>query len=180
MSVTKSICYTNVTVVGCGFLASLGHQIDILPDFPGCGFRVDVEGRSDHANVMATLRIRVDFDGGASIGPGKIELLEAVSETGSIRAAAKRTGMSFRRAWLLLQDTEGLFGEALIQTTRGGPSGGGTVLTTLGAFIVETYRDLEDSAQSAAQQKIDALGQHVRPAPALAGQGGRARKTLKK
>src|SRR3974390_3706900 len=130
---------------------------------------------------MARLRIRVDFESGESLGPGKIGLLEAVREAGSIRGAAKRTGMSFRRAWLLLQAVEDLFGERLTETARGGVKGGGTALTPFGEFVVQAYRDLEHAVERAAEPKMEQLVERThkasrsRPVASAAG-----RKSLKK
>ncbi len=123
----------------------------------------------------------MDFESGESLGPGKIGLLEAVRETGSIRAAAKRTGMSFRRAWLLLQAVEELFGDALVETARGGARGGGTALTSFGEFVVQTYRDLEGAVGRAAQPKIELLAQRIPKEKAGRAVGTKnRRKTLKK
>ena len=132
---------------------------------------------------MAKLRIRVDFEGGESLGPGKIGLLEAVREAGSIRGAAKRVGMSFRRAWLLLQAVEHLFGEALTETARGGAKGGGTALTPFGDFVVQAYRDLERAVERVAQSKMEPLAERVhkgRASRPLRTAPGARRKPLKR
>lgn len=132
---------------------------------------------------MAKLRIRVDFEGGESLGPGKIGLLEAVREAGSIRGAAKRVGMSFRRAWLLLQAVEVLFGEALTETARGGVKGGGTALTPFGEFVVQAYRDLERAVERVAQSKMEPLAERVhkgRASRPLHTAPGARRKSLKR
>jgi molybdate transport system regulatory protein len=110
---------------------------------------------------MAKLTIRVDFDSGASIGPGKISLLEEVERTGSIRKAAEAVGMSFRQAWLLLKAIEDMFGEPVIATLRGGAKGGGSSLTDLGRSVVVNYRQLERLAASAAAQQLANLDNHV-------------------
>jgi len=106
---------------------------------------------------MARLTIRIDFDDGSGLGPGKVQLLELVAETGSIRKAAAQLGMSYRKAWLLLQALKGTFGTALIETASGGKSGGGTSLTAAGRKVVIRYRSLERAATEAASPDLKAL-----------------------
>ena len=74
---------------------------------------------------MVRLTIRIDFESGDAIGPGKVRLLEQVAETGSIRGAATALKMSYRRAWLLIKATETTFGAPLIVAATGGAKGGG-------------------------------------------------------
>lgn len=111
---------------------------------------------------MTRLTIRVDFASGASIGPGKVQLLEAVEQTGSIRQAAASAGMSFRQAWLLLQAVEDLFGEPVIEAVRGGTRGGGAKLTPLGHQVVKHYRAVEQAATRAAGTDLAALAAKIR------------------
>src|SRR5579862_6940949 len=106
---------------------------------------------------MTNLTIRVDFDSGESLGPGKVRLLEAVVETGSIRKAADRCSMSFRQAWLLLHALDVMFTEPVTETVRGGAKGGGTRLTPLGELVVRNYRDAEQAAGNAARSPLAAL-----------------------
>ena len=111
---------------------------------------------------MPRLTIRIDFDDGSALGPGKIRLLELVAETGSIRKAAAGMKMSYRKAWLLLKALKETFGEALVETTTGGKAGGGARLTRLGRFVVAQYRVLEGSARLAGGPAVDALNGRVR------------------
>jgi molybdate transport system regulatory protein len=106
---------------------------------------------------MVRLTIRVDFDDGSGLGPGKVQLLELVAKTGSIRKAAVELGMSYRKAWLLLQALKETFGEPLVETASGGRSGGGTSLTAAGVQVVTRYRNLERSAGKAAAADLRAL-----------------------
>src|SRR3569832_37010 len=85
-----------------------------------------------HFAGMARLTIRIDFDDGSGLGPGKVRLLELIAETGSIRKAAAALGMSYRKAWLLLQALKDTFGTPLVDTVSGGKTGGGTSLTATG------------------------------------------------
>jgi molybdate transport system regulatory protein len=130
---------------------------------------------------MAKLTIRLDFDSGASIGPGKIRLLEAIEATGSIRKAAEETAMSFRQAWLLLKAIEDMFDAPLVATVRGGSRGGGSVLTDLGKSTVAAYRRLERSATAATRREMGALEARTRQGPASVGKSAArlARRPLK-
>jgi len=110
---------------------------------------------------MVWLTIRVDFESGASIGPGKIRLLEEVEKSGSIRKAAEALNMSFRQSWLLLKAIEEMFGEKVIVTARGGAKGGGSALTELGRLVVSNYRELEREAAAASQHQIANLQARV-------------------
>jgi molybdate transport system regulatory protein len=106
---------------------------------------------------MASLSIRVDFDGAGRMGPGKIALLEAVAEHGSISAAGKAMGMSYRRAWELVAELNATFGRPLVAPTIGGRHGGGSVLTPFGAELIEHYRAIEAKAEEAAERHLRAL-----------------------
>jgi len=78
-----------------------------------------------------------------AMGPGKAALLEAIAAHGSISAAGRALGMSYRRAWLLVDSMNRCWSTPLVSTTHGGPRGGGAALTALGATVVERYRALE-------------------------------------
>ena len=84
------------------------------------------------------LTLRVDFGPGRSIGPGKIRLLEAIDRTGSISQAGRSLGMSYRRAWLLIDDMNQCFRDAVVSARPGGSQGGGAVLTEFGAELAAT------------------------------------------
>jgi molybdate transport system regulatory protein len=102
-------------------------------------------------------RLRITKGEEIAVGPGKIELLEAVAAAGSITAAAKQLGMSYRRAWLLIDTMNRCFSAPLTTAAAGGKGGGGTSLTPLGAQIVERYRRIERTAARAAASDIKAL-----------------------
>jgi molybdate transport system regulatory protein len=112
---------------------------------------------------MARLTIRIDFDTGAQLGPGKVRLLELVAETGSIRKAAAGMNMSYRKAWLLLQALEKGFTAPLVATTTGGRTGGGARLTPLGRLVTARYRALEAKAAEAAAGDLKALESKAQP-----------------
>jgi molybdate transport system regulatory protein len=103
------------------------------------------------------LTMRVDFGSGRSIGPGKIRLLEAIDRTGSISQAGRALGMSYRRAWLLIDDMNQCFRDAVVSARPGGSQGGGAVLTEFGAELVRDYRAIETAAEVAAQKRLRGL-----------------------
>ena len=103
------------------------------------------------------LRLRIVFPGGAWIGPGKADLLAGIAETGSILKAGQRMGMSYKRAWGLVETLNGMFTAPLIATTRGGASGGGAGLTETGQQVLHHYREAEAEAARAAAIPVAAL-----------------------
>jgi molybdate transport system regulatory protein len=91
------------------------------------------------------------------IGPGKVALLEAIEETGSITASARKLGMSYRRAWLLVDETNRCLVRPAVQTTTGGPQGGGASLTPAGVELIRRYRTLERLTGSAVTRELSSL-----------------------
>jgi molybdate transport system regulatory protein len=102
-------------------------------------------------------RLRVLLGEDIAIGPGKVDLLEAIDATGSITAAAKALGMSYRRAWLLVETMNRCFVTPVASTEAGGASGGGTRLTPTGAEVVRRYRSMEAKAGKAGARDLAAL-----------------------
>ena len=95
-------------------------------------------------------RLRVTSDDGTVVlGPGKADLLEAIDETGSIRAAAESLGMSYMRAWTLVRTMNAAFKTALVEKERGGAAQGGARLTERGRTVLRLYRRMEKKARSA-------------------------------
>jgi molybdate transport system regulatory protein len=108
---------------------------------------------------MAKLTLRIDFDNATRLGPGKVRLLEQIAERGSISAAGRGMGMSYRRAWLLVDDLNRCFKQPLVQTLRGGTGGGGAELSGFGLRVVETYRAMEREAATAVASRLTLLEQ---------------------
>jgi molybdate transport system regulatory protein len=106
---------------------------------------------------MAELSIRIDFASGHRIGPGKIQLLEAIAAQGSIAAGGRALGMSYRRAWQLVNQLNQLFGQPVLVPKSGGQKGGGATLTALGVALVTRYRAIERAAAKAAATQLAAL-----------------------
>src|SRR6202023_478207 len=103
-------------------------------------------GSFDEVGLVAnalTVRFRVDFGNRCSVGVGKIELLEGIARTGSLSQAAREMRMSYRRAWLLLEEMNVSFDQPVAHASVGGRGGGGVVLTAFGTRLVEGYRRLE-------------------------------------
>lgn len=88
-------------------------------------------------------RMRVLYGEEVALGPGKVELLAFVAETGSIREAAERMGMSYMRAWLLIKTMNACFKKPLVAAVRGGPAHGGAVLTDTGRKALAIYQQME-------------------------------------
>lgn len=99
-------------------------------------------------------RLRVLFGAAIAIGPGKADLLAAIAETGSISAAGRRLGMSYRRAWLLVETMNSCFREPLVTAVKGGPRGGGAQLTPFGAEVLARYRAMEARAARALAREM--------------------------
>jgi len=93
--------------------------------------------------------LRVTFTDSFYLGPGRADLLEGIAETGSIAAAGKRMGMSYKRAWSLVQALNDGWGSALVETSRGGAGQGGASLTADGDFVLQRYRSMEAATRDA-------------------------------
>lgn len=106
---------------------------------------------------MARLSIRIDLAREGRIGPGKVALLERVAELGSISAAGRAMGMSYKRAWQLVAELNRAFGQPLVEARPGGVSGGGAKLTPFGEEIVFRYRAVEEAAEGAVAMHLAAL-----------------------
>jgi molybdate transport system regulatory protein len=106
---------------------------------------------------MAKLSIRVDLFDDVRIGPGKVALLELVAEHGSISAAGRAMGMSYRHAWELVAALNAAFGTPVVEAQPGGRSGGGALLTPFGHELVKHYRAIEAKAAKAAAAHLKAI-----------------------
>jgi molybdate transport system regulatory protein len=103
------------------------------------------------------LSIRIDLASGARIGPGKIAVLEAIARAGSISAAGRDLGMSYRRTWQLVEDLNQSLGTPVVETAAGGSGGGGASLTAAGKSVIERYRAIEMDTALAARKHLLAL-----------------------
>lgn len=107
------------------------------------------------------ITIRIDFDIGVRLGPGKAQLLELIEEHGSIRAAGASIGMSYRRAWLLSDEINRMFREPSVFTRHGGKSGGGAGLTEFGRELLSRYRRMEAAMLKAADADLAWLSSNI-------------------
>lgn len=105
----------------------------------------------------ARLTIRVDFGSHGALGPGKIRLLELIGAQGSISAAGRAMGMSYRRAWLLVDSLNQAFREPVVATQHGGQGGGGAQLTQAGQALIARYRTMEGALEAAAAEHLAAF-----------------------
>ncbi len=100
------------------------------------------------------LTVRIDFGPDRALGPGKVRLLEAIHKTGSISQAGRSLGMSYRRAWLLVDDLNRCFRQPVVTTQPGGARGGGAALTRFGRELIKKYRSIESRATAAAEKQL--------------------------
>src|SRR5690348_12343991 len=107
--------------------------------------------------AAARLTLRVDLGKDRAVGPGKIRLLEAIRDTGSITKAGIALGMSYRRAWLLVDDMNNCFREPVVAAQAGGTHGGGAALTPFGARLIDQYRAIEAEAHAATTARLNEL-----------------------
>ena len=126
------------------------------------------------------LHLRVVLGAEVAIGPGKADLLQGVAETGSIAAAGRRLGMSYKRAWSLVEAMNAMFAEPLVEAAKGGAGGGGAALSPLGSAMLAAYRQLEAAAETAGAAELEAMRAAMRAplpaplrAPLAAGRGAR-------
>ncbi|WP_347310292.1 winged helix-turn-helix domain-containing protein [Defluviimonas sp. SAOS-178_SWC] len=111
------------------------------------------------------LKLRLVVAGGDWIGPGKADLLAGIAQTGSISAAGKRMGMSYKRAWGLVDVLNGMFHEPLVSASRGGAGHGGAELTETGQRVLALYRTMQAKADTTLAAEIaELVGLSVIPA----------------
>ena len=99
-------------------------------------------------------KLRILLGAAVALGPGKVALLEAVDKSGSITGAARYMGMSYRRAWKLIEAMNNDFKVPLIATSSGGRGGGGALVTKAGFDALNRYRSMETKAEQAVENEI--------------------------
>jgi molybdate transport system regulatory protein len=114
---------------------------------------------------MSKLTLRIEFGPHCMLGHGKVRLLEMIAETGSIAAAGRALGMSYRRAWQLVDSLNHGFGTPLVSTQLGGPGGGGAQLSPFGREVIAEFRAMEREAESAIAGRLARLDRAVAPVP---------------
>jgi molybdate transport system regulatory protein len=103
------------------------------------------------------IRLRLIFDGGRALGPGKADMLDGIAELGSIAAAGRALNMSYKRAWQLVDDLNKSFAAPLVRATKGGGHGGGAELTAEGREVLTLYRAIERKTQRGGAAQIKRL-----------------------
>lgn len=103
------------------------------------------------------ITFRIHLDGKAMLGPGKAELLARIAATGSIAAAARDMGMSYKRAWSLIEVLNSMFDAPLVASMRGGAAKGGAVLTDRGEAVLSEYRAVQAALDAAAEGSLGRL-----------------------
>ncbi len=114
---------------------------------------------------VAQLHLRIHLGPEVALGPGKADLLEGIDATGSIAAAGRQLGMSYKRAWVLVDTMNACFRTPLVAAAKGGKTGGGASLTPLGKKVVASYRRMQQRAIRAVATDIAQLRRHLLRAP---------------
>lgn len=114
-------------------------------------------------SVGIKTNLRLTFPGGAPLSHGKAELLELIRDTGSIRQAAARMDMSYRRGWLLADELNHMFLTPVIETKHGGKSGGGAGLTEFGELLLARFRAMESRTVAMLGEDLAWLAENARP-----------------
>ncbi len=112
---------------------------------------------------VSRLSLRIELPNGSRLGPGKVALLEAIGQRRSIAAAARDHEMSYRRAWLLVDDLNRAFAEPVVETFPGRSQGAGAALTTFGERLVALFRAAERRAAKAAAPSLREIAEASNP-----------------
>lgn len=112
-------------------------------------------------NIAPRIRLRLYF-GDFMLGPGKAELLEKIAETGSISAAGRAMGMSYKRAWMLVEAMNDAFDQPVVDSVRGGSGGGGAQVTQTGLAVLAQYHALQSIVLDAGAEPVSKLQSMLR------------------
>jgi len=112
-------------------------------------------------NKSSGVRLRLVLAPGIAFGPGKAEILKGVKETGSITSAGRRLGMSYKRAWLLVNIMNHDFNGPLVKASKGGQSGGGAILTPLGERVLDCYLKMLAKTEKAVGRDLKQLKKSI-------------------
>lgn len=127
---------------------------------------------TDRTAPPPRLTLRLTFGDRAMLGPGKAELLTRIRDTGSISAAGREMGMSYKRAWSLVEEMNAAWRDPLVISARGGAGGGGAQLTATGATVLALYRAVETAALTGGAEAMAALAGLLAPQDAAADSAG--------
>ena len=126
-----------------------------------------VSEKSENSNKRSAegaphLKMQIDMPGRARLGPGKITLLEMIGAEGSLSKGARRMKISYRRAWLFVQQINQAFDEIAVATPEHGHGGGPARLTPFGRELIRRYRELETAVNRTSAETTDWLGRHAK------------------
>ncbi len=121
--------------------------------------------KNNNSGARLKIQARLMLDDEIAFGPGKADLLDAIAATGSISAAGKQLGMSYRRTWLLVDAMNRCFAQPLVETATGGVQGGGTRLTDYGIDVLTRYRQLQSDIQTISAQHFPEFKPLLRKKP---------------
>lgn len=121
--------------------------------------------KNSNSGARLKIQARLMLDDEIAFGPGKADLLDAIASAGSISAAGKQLGMSYRRTWLLVDAMNRCFQQPLVETATGGVQGGGTRLTDYGIDVLKRYRQLQAEIQQISAQHFPELKPLLRKKP---------------
>src|SRR5713101_5204611 len=122
--------------------------------------RASKPARARHTHsrkIQIGARLRIVLGKDIAIGPGKADILEGIRETGSIAAAGRGLGMSYKRAWLLVESMNRCFKKPLVEATKGGHAGGGAHLSAMGEEVLKRYRSMQTLAEAAIDDEVKAM-----------------------
>lgn len=108
-----------------------------------------------HPEIQCRVRVARGID--IAVGPGKMELLQAIRDSGSISGGARRMGMSYRRAWMLVETMNSCFASPLVATSTGGRAGGGAKVTAEGETVLRVYAAMMAEVEAVAQRHLTPL-----------------------
>jgi molybdate transport system regulatory protein len=122
----------------------------------------ELEGKpkKKSAKSGSSIKLQIDFPGGVRLGPGKVALLEAIDSAGSLSRAAAQIGMSYRRAWLFMQQINQAFDQVAVSTPEHGHGGGPAKLTDFGRELIRQYRSIEKKAIASGSEILSWLDEH--------------------
>lgn len=124
-----------------------------------------LHAQADFGETELRLMIRVAIGKRTALGPGKVRLMELIDQHGSVSAASRAMGMSYRRAWLLINSLNGTFPGGVVMTQRGGREGGGAKLTPVGRELVDCYRKIESKARASVDRHFQTLQEKLARIP---------------
>lgn len=102
-------------------------------------------------------KLWITHGGGTVFGRGRAALMEQIERTGSISAAAREMGLSYRHAWTMITESEKRLGFPLVERMRGGRGGGGARLTENARRLLERFRALEKEVFKTSEEGRDEL-----------------------